>query len=48
MAIQEEPVGSSDPELLVQLAAIGIQKGVPFAPDARMKKILLMAPRTIS
>lgn len=40
MAIQEEPVGSGDPELLGQLAAIGIQKGVPFAPDERMKKIL--------
>ncbi|MHC4361822.1 MAG: DUF1214 domain-containing protein [Planctomycetota bacterium] len=40
MAIQEEPVGSGDPELLGQLAAIGIQKGVPFAPDDRMKKIL--------
>ena len=39
-AIQEEPVGSGDPELLGQLAAIGIQKGVPFAPDDRMKKIL--------
>jgi len=40
MAIQEEPVGSGDPELLGQLASIGIQKGVEFAPDARMKKIL--------
>jgi hypothetical protein len=40
MAIQEEPEGSGDPELVGQLAAIGIQKGVPFEPDARMKKIL--------
>jgi len=38
--IQEEPVESADPELLGQLAAIGIVKGQPFAPDARMKKIL--------
>jgi hypothetical protein len=38
--IQEEPVDSADPEILGQLAAIGIVKGKPFAPDARMKKIL--------
>ena len=29
-----------DPELMGPLAAIGIVKGQPFAPDARMKKIL--------
>lgn len=38
--IQEEPAESADPEILGQLAAIGIVKGKPFAPDARMKKIL--------
>jgi len=38
--IQEEPADSADPEILGQLAAIGIIKGKPFAPDARMKKIL--------
>jgi hypothetical protein len=38
--IQEEPAGSGDPEILGQLAAIGIVKGKPFAPDARMRKIL--------
>jgi len=38
--IQEEPENSADPEILGQLAAIGITKGKPFAPDARMKKIL--------
>ena len=38
--IQEEPAESADPEILGQLAAIGIIKGKPFAPDARMKKIL--------
>jgi hypothetical protein len=38
--IQEEPQDSADPELLGQLAAIGIVKGKPFAPDARMRKIL--------
>ena len=38
--IQEEPADSEDPELLGQLRAIGIEKGKPFAPDERMKKIL--------
>lgn len=41
--IQEEPAESADPELLGQLAAIGIVKGRPFAPDARMKKLLTEA-----
>ena len=38
--IQEEPADSESPELLGQLLAIGIQKGKPFAPAERMKKIL--------
>jgi hypothetical protein len=38
--IQREPVTSYDVELAGQLAAIGIVKGKPFKPDARMKKIL--------
>ena len=38
--IQEEPADSADPEILGQLASIGIVKGKPFAPDARMRKIL--------
>jgi hypothetical protein len=38
--VQEEPLGTLDPELMGQIAAIGIVKGQPFAPDARMKKIL--------
>ena len=41
--VQEEPVDAAEPELLGQLAAIGIVKGQPFAPDARMKKILTEA-----
>ena len=41
--IQEEPSSSLDPETLGLLAAIGIQKGKPFEPDARMKKILVEA-----
>jgi hypothetical protein len=38
--VQEEPNEAIDPETLGRLAAIGIEKGKPFAPDARMKKIL--------
>ena len=41
--VQEEPSSAFDPETLGLLAAIGIQKGKPFAPDARMKKILVEA-----
>ncbi|WP_267210139.1 DUF1254 domain-containing protein [Chelatococcus asaccharovorans] len=39
-AIQEEPPQGSDPTTLGLFAAIGIEKGKPFAPDERMKKIL--------
>ncbi len=39
-AIQEEPSAGSDPTTLGLFASIGIQKGKPFDPDARMKKIL--------
>ena len=38
--VQQEPAASYDVELSGQLAAIGIVKGKPFNPDARMKKIL--------
>jgi hypothetical protein len=38
--VQMEPATSTSPELLGQLAAIGIVKGKPFTPDARMKKTL--------
>jgi hypothetical protein len=38
--VQQEPATSYDVELSGQLAAIGIVKGKPFNPDARMKKIL--------
>jgi hypothetical protein len=41
--VQNEPATSPDPELMGPLAAIGIVKGKPFAPDARMKKILTEA-----
>ena len=38
--IQEEPPEGSDPTTLGLLAAIGIEKGKPFAPDEQMKAIL--------
>ena len=38
--IQREPVDAIDAELRGNLAAIGIVKGRPFQPDARMKAIL--------
>jgi hypothetical protein len=41
--VQEEPAEALDPETLGLLASIGIEKGKPFAPDARMKKILTEA-----
>jgi hypothetical protein len=41
--VQYEPNEAYSPEILGQLAAIGIEKGKPFAPDARMKKILTEA-----
>jgi hypothetical protein len=41
--VQYEPNDAYSPEVLGQLATIGIEKGKPFAPDARMKKILTEA-----
>ncbi len=41
--VQEEPVAAMDPETLGLLASIGIEKGKPFKPDKRMKKILTEA-----
>jgi hypothetical protein len=38
--IQREPISMLDPELRGLIASIGIQKGKPFAPDARMKELL--------
>ena len=38
--VQQEPADSYNPELAGQLAAIGIVKGKPFNPDARMRKVL--------
>ncbi len=38
--VQEEPNSAFSPEILGILASIGIEKGKPFAPDARMKAIL--------
>ena len=41
--MQQEPATALDPELMGPLAAIGIIKGKPFNPDARMKKIMTEA-----
>ncbi|HLD66005.1 MAG TPA: DUF1254 domain-containing protein [Pseudomonas sp.] len=41
--VQHEPVDSLDPVTLGFFASIGIEKGKPFAPDARMQKILAEA-----
>ncbi|MFM1752741.1 MAG: hypothetical protein RL119_1703 [Actinomycetota bacterium] len=41
--VQEEPVSAMDVETLGMLASIGIEKGKPFAPDERLKKILTEA-----
>jgi hypothetical protein len=41
--VQEEPLEATDPEVRGLLASIGIQKGEPFAPDARMRQILVEA-----
>lgn len=41
--VQTQPAGAVDPEIAGQFAAIGIVKGRPFNPDARMKKILTAA-----
>ena len=41
--IQYEPADSFDAELVGLFASIGIKKGKPFEPDARMKRILTEA-----
>jgi len=40
---RKKPAEALDSETLGLLAAIGIEHGKPFAPDARMKKILTEA-----
>lgn len=41
--VQNEPANFVDPDTVGLFASIGIKKGKPFAPDARMKKILTEA-----
>ena len=41
--VQSEPPSTGDPVTLGFFASIGIEHGKPFAPDARMKKILTEA-----
>jgi hypothetical protein len=38
--IEREPIEMLDPEMRGLFASIGIEKGKPFDPDARMKKIM--------
>lgn len=41
--IQEEPIEAISPEVRGAIAAVGIIKGQPFAPNERMKKLLTEA-----
>ncbi|MFC0449423.1 DUF1254 domain-containing protein [Rhodococcus jostii] len=41
--VQEEPNSAIDPETLGLLASVGIVKGTQFAPDSRMKAVLVEA-----
>jgi hypothetical protein len=41
--VQEEPLEAVEPETRGLLASVGIRKGTPFAPDARMRSILAEA-----
>jgi hypothetical protein len=41
--VQEEPINAIGPEIRGTLAAIGIVKGQPFNPDARMARLLTEA-----
>ena len=41
--IQKEPIDFIDPEIRGMIATLGIIKGKPFKPDARMKKLLTEA-----
>jgi hypothetical protein len=43
--IQAEPTDGLDPDIRGLLAAIGIEKGKPFEPDARMTRILTEAAK---
>jgi hypothetical protein len=43
VVIDREPIEMLDPQLRGIFSAIGVQKGKPFAPDARMKKLLTRA-----
>jgi hypothetical protein len=40
MMVQEEPVEAKDLAMMGLLKGIGIEKGVPYTPDAKRKKIL--------
>jgi hypothetical protein len=39
-AVQREPAAAGEPELMGLLASVGIRKGQPFEPNARMRNVL--------
>ena len=41
--VDEEPAAAFSPEILGLLAALGIEKGKPFAPDERLRETLVEA-----
>ncbi len=41
--VREEPLDAIDPEIRGLLASVGIRRDAPFAPDARMQRILAEA-----
>ena len=43
VALNNNPIGAFAPEIVGTFASIGIKKGVPFEPDARMQKIMVEA-----
>lgn len=43
IALNNNPQGAFTPEILGTFASIGIKKGEPFEPDARMQKIMIEA-----
>ncbi len=43
VALNNNPIGAFDPEIVGTFASIGLKKGEPFEPDARMREIMVEA-----
>ncbi|WP_406645688.1 DUF1214 domain-containing protein [Aliisedimentitalea scapharcae] len=43
VALDNNPIGAFNPEIVGTFASIGLKKGVPFEPDARMRDIMVEA-----